>query len=119
MFGFGLLVDEEKKHEIFLKSKLAKCLVPANKCSPALLGCCCFSKSRKHDQLAAKGETLDSAVYKDDPSRYNSLQFTKAFIIHAGCAFSLADHDRVKRCLSTMCPDHLDVAALNAKAAST
>ncbi|CAN0374935.1 unnamed protein product, partial [Ectocarpus sp. 12 AP-2014] len=28
-------------------------------------------KSRKYDQLAAKGETLGSAVYKDDPSRYN------------------------------------------------
>ncbi|CAN0573263.1 unnamed protein product, partial [Ectocarpus sp. 12 AP-2014] len=25
------------------------------------------------------------------------------------------DHDRVRRCLSTMCPDHLDVAAINAR----
>lgn len=78
-----------------------------------------FSKRRKRDQSASKEVTLESAVYKDDPSRYNCLQFTKAFIIHAGCAFSLADHDRVRRCLATMCPDHLDVAAINARGAST
>ncbi|CAB1117218.1 unnamed protein product [Ectocarpus sp. CCAP 1310/34] len=73
---------------------------------------------RKRDQSASKEVTLESAVYKDDPSRYNCLQFTKAFIIHAGCAFSLADHDRVRRCLATMCPDHLDVAAINARGAT-
>ncbi|CAN0438809.1 unnamed protein product, partial [Ectocarpus sp. 8 AP-2014] len=38
---------------------------------------------RKRDQSASKEVTLESAVYKDDPSRYNCLQFTKAFIIHA------------------------------------
>ncbi|CAN0579261.1 unnamed protein product, partial [Ectocarpus sp. 12 AP-2014] len=32
---------------------------------------------RKREQLATKKVTLESAVYKDDPSRYNCLQFTK------------------------------------------
>ena len=51
-------------------------------------------------------------AYKDNPSRYNLLQFVKAFIISSACSFSIGENPNVRHCLSIMCPDNLDVEQL-------
>ena len=69
---------------------------------------------RKH---AAKEKNMAFATqaYKDNPSRYNLLQFVKAFIISSACSFSIGENPNVRHCLSIMCPDNLDVEQLNNK----
>ena len=67
---------------------------------------------KKH---AAKKKNMAFATqaYKDNPSRYNLLQFVKAFIISSACSFSIGENPNVRHCLSIMCPDNLDVEQLN------
>ena len=74
-------------------------------------------KYRKH---AAKKKNMAFATqaYKDNPSRYNLLQFVKAFIISSACSFSIGENPNVRHCLSIMCPDNLDVEQLNNKMVS-
>lgn len=64
--------------------------------------------------VAAKKESaFTSQAYKDNPSRYNVIQFVKSFIISQACPFSIGDNPHVRHCLSLMCPDDLDVKCLN------
>ena len=66
---------------------------------------------RKH--AAKENMAFATQPYKDNPSRYNLLQFVKAFIISSACSFSIGENPNVRHCLSIMCPDNLDVEQLN------
>lgn len=73
---------------------------------------------RKAEEMQQAGEALDSKSYNDDPDRYIRIQFTKGFIIHAACPFSIAEHPRVRKTLAVMSPKKLKVDRLNNKAVS-
>ena len=68
---------------------------------------------RKHAAKEKKNMAFATQAYKDNPSRYNLLQFVKAFIISSACSFSIGENPNVRHCLSIMCPDNLDVEQLN------
>ena len=68
-------------------------------------------------QRRRKTWAFATQAYKDNPSRYNLLQFVKAFISSA-CSFSIGENPNVRHCLSIMCPDNLDVEQLNNKMVS-
>ena len=73
---------------------------------------------RKLGESQEKGEALDSKSFNDDPDRFIRIQVVKGFIVHGGCGFSIFEHPRIKKSLSVMCPEKLDVSRLNQKAVS-
>lgn len=88
-------------------------MVPGRVCRVSFVPLC-----RKAEEAQDVQETLDSKSFNDDPCRFKRIQFVKGLVIHAGCPFSIAEHPRVRKCLSVMCPDKLDVSRLNNKAVS-
>ena len=49
-------------------------------------------------------EKIDDAfknqAYKDNPSRFNLIQFVRSFIISAACPFSIGENQHIRHCLS-------------------
>ena len=85
-----------------------------------LAGCAALlNKHRKQQALEQKDAVLESQVFKDNPKRYDhQLQFVKSFIVHAPCPFSIAEHLRIRRCLSLLCSSKLQVDGLHSRAVS-
>ena len=70
-----------------------------------------LNKYRKQETLEKEIEVLDGKAFNYDPSGFNQL--------HASCTFSIADHARIWRGRSLLCPKKLHVNGFNNKAVST
>jgi len=66
--------------------------------------CLFIDRYRREREEATTTTAFTSQAYKDNPSRYNLIQFVKAFIISAACPFSIGENKAVKHALSVLCP---------------
>lgn len=83
------------------------------------LSCVLRNIHRGQEAFAEKNEVLENKAFNDNPPRLNQLQFVKSFVVHAVCPFNIAEHARMRRYLSLLCPKKLRVDGFNTKAVST
>lgn len=76
---------------------------------------------RKADSVDMIDATLNSKAYKDNPSRYNQIQFVKSYVISAACPFNLGENPNVRHQQAVASggdKDKFAVDSLNKKAVS-